>query len=29
MRNCSIALDGHFVVQEGELVKGVFESVAS
>jgi 2,5-dihydroxypyridine 5,6-dioxygenase len=29
MRHCSIALDGQFVVQEGELVKGVFESVAS
>jgi len=29
MRNCSIALDGQFVVQEGELVKGVFESAAS
>jgi hypothetical protein len=29
MRNCSIALDGQFVVQAGELVKGVFESAAS
>jgi hypothetical protein len=29
MRHCSIALDGQLVVQEGELVKGVFESAAS
>jgi 2,5-dihydroxypyridine 5,6-dioxygenase len=29
MRNCSIALDGQFVVQAGELVKGIFESAAS
>jgi 2,5-dihydroxypyridine 5,6-dioxygenase len=29
MRHCSIALDGLFVVQKGELVKGVFESTAS
>jgi hypothetical protein len=29
MRHCSIALDGLFVVQEGELVKGVFEGTAS
>jgi hypothetical protein len=29
MRHCSIALDDQFVVQEGELVKGVFESAAS
>jgi 2,5-dihydroxypyridine 5,6-dioxygenase len=29
MRHCSIALDGQLVVQEGELVKGVFESVAT
>ena len=29
MRNCSIALDGQFVVQAGELLKGVFESTAS
>jgi hypothetical protein len=29
MRHCNIALDGLFVVQEGELVKGVFESTAS
>ena len=25
MRHCSIALDDQLVVQEGELVKGVFE----
>jgi 2,5-dihydroxypyridine 5,6-dioxygenase len=29
MRHCSIALDGQYVVQAGELVKGVFESAAS
>jgi 2,5-dihydroxypyridine 5,6-dioxygenase len=29
MRHCSIALDGQFVVQEGELVQGVFESAAT
>jgi 2,5-dihydroxypyridine 5,6-dioxygenase len=29
MRHCSIALDGQYVVQAGELIKGVFESTAS
>jgi 2,5-dihydroxypyridine 5,6-dioxygenase len=29
MRHCSIALDGQYVVQAGELVKGVFESTVS